>query len=215
MKTKKVISDLVDRAMRSRTAGLRITDRVKLITGDQRNQVRLILMRSFKTGEATEQIVDKVRRFYKGTAPGGGPAYLARRLVQSELTRFNARVAIRMGELIQEDTGRTPIYTYRTQLDDRVRDTHAEQEGVEFAADDQADEMGLPPVSEAEALLEEPNCRCWLDVSYDGAPGRKVKDDSPKAKRAPESDRKQRLFSALESGDRNAVLSVVEEYLDG
>ena len=220
MKTKTIITDLVAKAMRSKTIGLTITDRVKLISGAQRNKVRLILLRSFRKGETTEQIVSKVKQFYLGTTVGGGPSYLARRLVQSELTRFNARVAIRMGELINEETGRNQVFVYHTQMDDRVRDTHAAQEGNEFASDEQADSLGLPAVSEAEALLEEPNCRCWLDVSYEGAPGKKVQDTSPKPKdttpkETPKSDpdRKSRLWAALESGDRNSVLSAVQEYL--
>ena len=79
MRTDRVIADLVDRAMRSRLAGKTVADRVKLITGTQKTQVRSILLKSIKAGEEPAAIVAKVQKFYRGVDGAGGPAYMARR----------------------------------------------------------------------------------------------------------------------------------------
>lgn len=216
MRTDRVIADLVAKATRSRLAGKTVADRVTLIRGAQRTQVRAILLRSMKKGEEPAAIVAKVQQFYRSVDGAGGPAYMARRLVQTEITRFNGRVAVKMGELLHAETGRIPVYTYRTQGDEKVRDTHAELEGQEFTLDELAEEAGLQPVSVAEERLGEPNCRCWFDVSYLGAPGRKVRDESVRTAQTPvEDDRKSRLLTAIDGGDRTAVQRAVEEYLAG
>lgn len=166
MKTKTIVSDLVRRATRTRYAGATVAERVALITGRQKEQLRSILVRSLRRGEAPDAMVRQVQRFYRGIDGHGGPAAMARRLVQSEVTRFNGRVAVKVGERINQETGKVPVFTYQTQQDDAVRDEHALAQDLEFTLDDLADATDYAPVSEAEALLSDVNCRCWLDVDY-------------------------------------------------
>lgn len=215
MKTASIIADLVAKATRSRLAGKTVADRVTLIRGVQKAQVRSILLRSMKKGEEPAAIVAKVQKFYRSVDGAGGPAYMARRLVQTEITRFNGRVAVRMGQLINAETGRIPIYTYRTQGDDRVRDSHAELEGEEFTLDEYAEELGLRPLSEAEERLGEPNCRCWFDISFEGEGKGRARDTSPKQRG--DDDEKAALeatvASAIRAGDTQAVVDAVKGFL--
>ncbi len=45
---------------------------------------------------------------------------MARRLVQSEITRFNGVVTVEAGQLVREETGRIAVYDYRSQEDARA-----------------------------------------------------------------------------------------------
>ena len=95
----------------------------------------------------------------------GGPAYAARRLIQSELTRFNGNVSVEAARRIRQETDRITVFAYRTQGAERVRDTHSSKEGSQFVDDDVAFRSQYEPVSTAQSYLGEPNCRCWLDLA--------------------------------------------------
>jgi len=218
----RLIPDLVQRAMRTRYASATVAERVKLITGRQRDVLRQILVRGLRKGDTQEAMVSQVVRFYRGVDGFGGPASMARRLVVSETTRFNGRVAEEIGQKIYEDTGRIPVYTYQTQQDEVVRDEHAAAQDEEFTDDDLAEELGMRPISEAQSLLSDINCRCWLDISYlskseekaarngDSAP----KERAPRAATARETTRKAADFTS--ATDRKAALAgMIEKALNG
>jgi len=209
--------------MRTRYAGATIAERVKLITGRQKEQMRAILVRGLRKGADQEAMVRQVLRFYKGVDGYGGPAAMARRLVVSETTRFNGRVAEEIGAQVYEDTGRIPIYTYQTQQDELVRDEHAAAQDEEFTDDDLAEELEMRPVSEAQDLLSEVNCRCWLDISY-LSPSEEMAARNGDS--APKGEKVERAASPRESTaraadfdnatDRKAALAgIIEKALNG
>lgn len=143
------------------TAGGRIT----LLAGAQKRAVAHRLLLGIKRGESPEQLVAAMQKLYAGAVDGSsGAAYAARRLVRSELTRFNGAVAEQAAYDLRKSTGRITILVFRTSRDDVVRDEHADLEGEEFVEDVAAD-SSYGPLSEAQTALAAPNCRCWLDVA--------------------------------------------------
>jgi hypothetical protein len=155
-------------ARRAVIAGKNVADRVTLLGGTQRSAVRLRLLQGLRRGEAPESIAKAITKYYAGVVDGrAGPAYAARRLVQSELTRMNGLVAEHAAYRLRKDKDVVTVFVFRTQGDDRVRDTHEALEGEEFVEDVVAENATtLRPISEAQEALSDINCRCWLDVAY-------------------------------------------------
>lgn len=154
-----------NQAYRAVIAGKTVGDRIVLLSGAQRSAARIRLLQGLRKGEKTEKITAALERYYAGAVDGSaGPAYAAKRLVQSELTRLNGLVAEETAYRLRKETDTATILVFHTQLDDNVRDAHAELEGKLFAEDVIADDLGVRPISEAHAALDDPNCRCWLDI---------------------------------------------------
>lgn len=161
-----VVDQLTKQARSSIIAGKTVGDRIVLLAEDQKNAARLRILRGLKRNEDPANIAKAVEKYYRGVVSGdGGPAYAARRLVQSEMTRFNGDVAVRGAELLRKEFGLVTIFEYRTQGDERVRDLHAAQEGNQYVEDDVPGQSSYAPVSEAQSYLSDPNCRCWLDIA--------------------------------------------------
>lgn len=164
--TKAAVERATKQASRAIVAGKNVGDRITLLSGAQRSAARHRLIIGLRKGEKPEKIIASLQKYYAGAVDGSaGPAYAAKRLVQSELTRLNGFVAEETAYRLRKETGATTILVYRTQGDDRVRDEHADLDGEEFAEDVMAEAVGYQPVSEAHAALGAPNCRCWLDIS--------------------------------------------------
>lgn len=152
-------------ASRAVIAGKNVGDRITLLGGAQRSAARLRLLQGLRKGEKVEKIAAAIERYYVGVVDGSaGPAYAAKRLVQSELTRLNGLVAEETAYRLRKETGVVTVFVYHTQGDERVRDAHEQLEGETFAEDVLAEDVHVRPISEAHEALSEPNCRCWLDV---------------------------------------------------
>jgi hypothetical protein len=161
-----LVARLTEHARASIIAGKTVGTRITLLAGEERTALRLRLLLGLRKNESPQQLQKAVRSYYRGVANGSqGAAYAAKRLVQSEITRFNGNVSVEASRLVREQTGRITVFDYHTQGDDRVRDTHSSQEGRKFVDDDVAFRSAYEPVSTAQSYLGEPNCRCWLDVS--------------------------------------------------
>lgn len=167
----KTVQRLTLQAERSVIAGKNVGQRISLLGGSQRAAVRQRLILGLRKGETPEQMVSAIEQFYTGVATGSaGPAYFARRLVQSELTRINGRAAEEAAYLVRKATGAVTVLVYHTQGDDRVRDEHEALEGMLFVEDVVADLVpDAEPLSTALSALAEPNCRCWLDIESVGS----------------------------------------------
>lgn len=157
------LSDIVAKALRSRVVGKTVADRVSQLGTQQKAAARSILLRGLKKGDDPATLAQKLEKFY-ASAPGGSPAYQARRLVQSEMTRFEGRMAEEIGQQLAQETTQIPIYIYNTQRDDLVRPEHEANDGTEYTLDEYSGPSGYPPISEAQDYLSDPNCRCWLDL---------------------------------------------------
>lgn len=162
------ITRAVTLSRRAVIAGKNVGDRITLLGGAQRSAVRVRLLRGLKRGEAPEKIAAAIEKYYAGVVDGrGGPAYAAKRLVQTELTRLNGEVAEHAAYRLRKDKDVVTVFVFRTQGDDRVRDSHEALEGEEFVEDVVAeDATTLRPISEAQEAFSDFNCRCWLDVAY-------------------------------------------------
>jgi SPP1 gp7 family putative phage head morphogenesis protein len=71
-------------------------------------------------------------------------------IARDQVSKLNAN----LNQLRQMDLG-LERYTWRTCLDERVRDSHAEKEGKVFRFDDPPDDTGNPG--------EDYGCRCWAE----------------------------------------------------
>jgi uncharacterized protein with gpF-like domain len=162
----KTAQRLTLQAERAVIAGKTVGNRISLIGGTQRTAVRQRLILGLRKGETPEKMVAAIEQFYTGVSTGNaGPAYLARRLVQSELTRINGLAAEEAAYLARKATGAITILVFHTQGDDRVRDAHEALEGQLFVEDAVAGEVpDAESVSIALDALSDPNCRCWLDI---------------------------------------------------
>lgn len=165
LETARGVAVLLRRAQQAVVAEHTVGGRITLLAGAQKRAVSTRLLLGIRRGESPEQLVAAIEKLYRGALDGsGGAAYAARRLVQSELTRFHGAVAEQAAYDLRKQTGRVTIFVYRTQGDDLVRDTHDDLDGEEFAEDTVADAADVRPLSEAQDALSDPNCRCWLDV---------------------------------------------------
>ena len=160
------VRQMADRATHQITAGKTIGSRITTLVGAQREAVQAILTRGLQTGAPRSALIQAVEQFYAGSTGNGGPEYMARRLVTSEITRFAAAVEVETGKRIYNETKQVPVFTYTTQGDDRVRDEHEALNGTEYTLDELADTVSMEPVSKAEEALSEPNCRCFLASSF-------------------------------------------------
>ncbi len=162
----KTAQRLTLQAERAVVGGKSVGQRISLIGGTQRTALRQRLILGLRKGESPDKLISAVERYYVGVADGSaGPAYLARRLVQSELTRINGFAAEEAAYLVRKATDAITILVYHTQGDDRVRDDHEALEGQLFVEDEVADQVPeAEPVSVALDALSDPNCRCWLDI---------------------------------------------------
>lgn len=160
-----LVARLTDQARHAIIAGKTVGSRITLLADSQKNAVRLRLLQAIQRRDDPHALVKTVERYYRGVVRGdAGPAYAARRLVQSEITRFNGLVSGEAASLVRAETGLVTVFSYRTQGDQRVRDTHSANEGTTYVEDDVALRSRHAPLSEAQSYLGEPNCRCWLDV---------------------------------------------------
>jgi len=164
----KTIQRLTQQAERAVIAGKNVGQRISLLSGAERTALRQRFVLGLRQGAAPEHLIHAVEQYYVGVSTGAaGPAYAARRLVQSELTRLNGRVAEEAAYLIRKETGIITVLIYHTQGDDRVRDSHEALEGQFFVEDEVEIQISeARPVSEALDALSDPNCRCWLDVDH-------------------------------------------------
>ncbi len=164
--TKAAVQRATTQAGRAIVDGKNVGERITLLSGAQRSATRLRLLQGLRKGEKPEKLIASIQKYYAGAVDGSaGPAYAAKRLVQSELTRLNGFVVEETAYRLRKETGATSVLVYRTQGDERVRDTHSAIDGSTFVEDVMASTAGHSPVSEALSYLGDPNCRCWLDVS--------------------------------------------------
>lgn len=160
------VRQMEQRAMTQVIAGKTIGQRIVTLVGAQREAAQTILTQGLQNGANRTALLRAVEQFYAGSTGDGGPAYQARRLVTSEITRFNAAVEVETGKRIYAETKQVPVFVFTTQGDDRVRDEHAALNGTEYTLDELAATVDMEPVSKAETALSEPNCRCFLASSF-------------------------------------------------
>lgn len=160
------VRQMEQRAMTKLVAGKTIGARITSLVGAQRDAVQTLLTQGLQNGANRTALMRAVEQFYAGSTGNGGPAYMARRIVTSEITRFNAAVEVETGKRIYAETKQVPVFLFTTQGDDRVRDEHAALNGTEYTLDELAATIGMEPVSKAEEALSDPNCRCFLASSF-------------------------------------------------
>lgn len=114
-------------------------------------------------GETFEQRVD--RRLRDGTLTKD----TLERIIDTDYHRCEETGAYNTAVNYAEENGRTPYKTWRTMLDDRVRDTHWYIEGVEVPMDERFytfdnDSARFP--GDFEKVENNANCRCWLSFTF-------------------------------------------------
>lgn len=103
---------------------------------------------AFRQGIRSETLADNIRDAMK--ISDSRAAFIAR----DQIGKLNGQ----LDRLRQTEVG-VEKYIWRTELDERVRDTHARNEGKKFSWDDPPDETGHPG--------EDYNCRCWAEPVLD------------------------------------------------
>lgn len=114
-------------------------------------------------GETFEERVD--RRLREDTLT----KETLQRIVDTDYHRCEETGAYNTAVRYAKENGRTPYKTWRTMLDDRVRDTHWYIEGVEVPIDERfytfdGDSARYP--GDFEKVENCANCRCWLSFTF-------------------------------------------------
>lgn len=121
---------------------------IKTIPERYLNDVQSKVFDGFTDGLRWEEIAADLEESY------GTSEYNAERIARDQVNKLNGQLT----EERQTNLGVTE-YVWRTSLDDRVRDSHADKEGKKFEWEDPPMDTGSPG--------EDIMCRCWAEPVLD------------------------------------------------
>jgi SPP1 gp7 family putative phage head morphogenesis protein len=123
---------------------LQNTSLIKKLDTEIATQVQNTLLRGLEQGERPETLRGAINDII------GGKKYRAKRIARDQMSKFSGN----LNQAKQQSIGVTHYY-WRTSRDERVRATHAKNNGKRFA-------WNKPPANTGHPT-EDVNCRCWAE----------------------------------------------------